>query len=143
MPEDCRVVRYEDIVLHDRASFTAIIDKATIDGFAAFSGDCNPLHTDEGYAESTPFRGRVAHGMIIPGLFSRLIGMYLPGKYSLYLSQTLQFHVPITPGTEVLIGREVVHKTDAYRTVGIRTSAIEIKTKKLLVSGEAMVKLLQ
>jgi 3-hydroxybutyryl-CoA dehydratase len=143
MNESCRELRYHDIALHDRASFSAVIDKKVIEEFAVFSGDFNPLHTNEEYANSTQFHGRVAHGMIVGVFFSRLVGMYLPGKYSVYLSQTLHFHHPIELGVEITVDGEVVHKTDAYQTIEIRTTAIDAKTKEILVSGEAMVKLLQ
>ena len=143
MNSSCRELSYQDVALHDHASFSAIIDEKMVGEFADFSGDLNPLHTNEGYALGTEFHGRVAHGMIVGALFSKLIGMYLPGKYSLYLSQTLRFHNPIMIGLEIIVGGEVVHKTDAHRTVEIHTSAVDTKTKKLLVSGKAIVKLLR
>lgn len=32
--------------------------------FSAFTGDWHPLHTDVEYAAKTPFKGRIAHGML-------------------------------------------------------------------------------
>lgn len=44
--------------------------------FAGISGDMNPIHTDQVYAESLPFGGRIAHGLlgasIATGLWGRM-----------------------------------------------------------------------
>ena len=143
MNNSCRQLSYRDIALHEHASFNAIIDEKMVEKFADFSKDFNPLHTDKKYALGTEFHGCMAHGMIVGALFSRLIGMYLPEKYSLYLSQTLSFHNPIALGSEVIISGEVIHKTDAHQSIEVSTTAVDAKTKKILVSGEAMVKLLR
>lgn len=41
------------------------ITQADLDGFAAVSGDDNPIHTDAEYAARTPFALPVAHGMFL------------------------------------------------------------------------------
>ena len=40
------------------------ITEADVVNFAGLSGDFNPLHTDEEFGKKTPFKGRVAHGML-------------------------------------------------------------------------------
>lgn len=143
MNDASKEIFYDTIVAGDKASFSVTITEKLINEFAGISGDVNPLHVDENYASRTHFGGRIAHGMIVGALFSRLIGMHLPGKYSLYLSQTLRFHNPIPCGAEIIVRGEVTHKTDAAKTIIIRTTAEDKNSGKILTSGEAMVQLLK
>lgn len=40
------------------------VTEADVVTFAGLTGDYNPLHTDEVFAQTTPFGGRVAHGLL-------------------------------------------------------------------------------
>lgn len=134
---------FADIAVGEAAQFAAVLDEQLIREFAALSGDQNPLHTDAAYAAHTPFKGVVAHGMLAGAFFSRLVGMYLPGLYSVYLSQTLLFHKAIVPGTEVIVSGTVIQKSEATRSVIMDMRVMDVKSKDVLVSGEARVRLLQ
>ena len=135
--------QFAEIKIGDRAAFKVIVSKNMVDQFAAFSGDTNPLHMDEEYAATTSFKRRVAHGMIGGGVFSKLAGIYLPGKYCLYLSQSLNFKKPIFLETEVEVSGEVVKKTDAFKTLEINTFIRDAQTGESLIEGKALVKLLR
>ncbi len=41
------------------------ITEADLVSFAGWSGDYNPLHTDEEFARATPYGARIAHGALI------------------------------------------------------------------------------
>ena len=133
---------FADFKVGESAEFEVLITPELIAAFAKLSGDHNPLHTDEKFAKSTPFGCTVAHGMIGGALFSRLVGMYLPGRDALYMSQTLKFNKPIVPGMNVAIRGEVVQKTDAFKVLVVHTTISETKTGELLTDGEAVVKVL-
>lgn len=143
MNEEVKDISYDAIRVGDEASFGVTITEKMVDEFAAFSGDRNPLHTSEAYAAQTPMKHRIAHGALVEALFSRLIGTYLPGRHSLYLSQDLRFHEPIMLGTAMIIRGRVAHKTDAHQAVSMEMTAEDERTKKILVSGDAMVRLLK
>jgi 3-hydroxybutyryl-CoA dehydratase len=78
-----------------------------LDAFADVSGDRNPLHMDEVYAQASPFRGRVAHGMLLGAWISALLGDTLPGPGAIYVSQSLAFRRPVRIGDEVTVRVEV------------------------------------
>jgi acyl dehydratase len=143
MDSGYRKSTYQEIAVGDEATFSVPITDKLVDDFGYLSGNLNPLHMDEEYGKQTEFHHRIAHGMVAGCLFSRLLGMYLPGEYSLCLSQTLQFHNPITLNVEVLIRGKVTQKTDAYTTIVVHTTAEDPITKKILVSGDALVKVLK
>ena len=49
------------------------ITEADVMSFAGLSGDFNPLHTDALFVqERTPFRGRIAHGLLVLSVASGL-----------------------------------------------------------------------
>ena len=63
--------------------------------FARLSGDWNPLHTDQDYAEDTTYGGNILHGAYSSSLVSRVAGMHIPGKYCLLHKINLRFISPI------------------------------------------------
>ena len=62
--------------------------------FADLTGDTNPLHFDDEFAERSLFKGRVVHGMCTAALISTVIGTRMPGPGCIYLSQSLRFTAP-------------------------------------------------
>lgn len=108
-----------------------------VNEFAKISGDFNPLHMDEQYAKSTKFERRVCHGMLLASFFSKMVGMYLPGKNALYFSQTLNFRLPCFINDDVIVEGEVLEKSLASRILTLKT--VINKDGKCLVDGIAKV----
>ncbi len=85
-----------------------------IEAFAAVSGDRNPIHLDPAYAETTPFKGIIAHGLLAGSYISAVLGNEFPGNGAIYISQSLNFLRPVRPGSEL--------------TIRVRVEAIDLKT---------------
>ena len=83
------------------SSFAKTITDADILMFAGVSGDTNPVHLNEEFAGGTPFKGRIAHGMLTGSLISTALGTKLPGAGCVYLSQTMKFLAPVRAGETV------------------------------------------
>jgi 3-hydroxybutyryl-CoA dehydratase len=96
----------DELRVGDWFEFTKTITDADVRGFAAASGDTNPLHLDEEYAEETRFRGRIAHGTLVGGLISAALAR-VPGLV-IYLSQDLEFHNPVRIDDRVTARCEIV-----------------------------------
>lgn len=97
----------EDLAVGMSASYQKRLGSDDIVAFANLSGDRNPIHLDEDYAAGTPFKTRIAHGMLTASLISTVLGTRLPGPGAIYLSQSLQFRAPVRCGELVTAEAEV------------------------------------
>lgn len=61
---------YEEVNIGDTASVSHTVSERDLVLFATVSGDVNPVHLDQQFAETTPFKGRIAHGMLSGALIS-------------------------------------------------------------------------
>ncbi|MBS4046944.1 MAG: MaoC family dehydratase [Ferrovibrio sp.] len=92
----------EDLQVGMTAEFSKTVTEADIVAFAEVSGDTNPVHMDEAFAAATPFKGRIAHGMLGASLISTVLGTKLPGPGCIYVSQDLRFKAPVRIGDTVV-----------------------------------------
>src|SRR5262249_7636582 len=74
------------------------VTEADIAAFAGVSGDTNPIHLHDGFARTTRFGQRIAHGMLGSSFISTVIGTKLPGPGAVYVSQSLNFMAPVIIG---------------------------------------------
>jgi 3-hydroxybutyryl-CoA dehydratase len=98
---------FEDLKLGLAAERSDVVTESVIAAFADVSGDRNPVHLDAAFAAATPFKERIAHGMLSAAYISAVIGMELPGPGAIYVSQTLSFRRPVKIGVTVRTRCEV------------------------------------
>ncbi len=103
---------YDQIQVGDSASMTRTITEDDITIFGVLSGDRNPAHFDQEYAESSMFKKRIAHGMISGALISAVLGMELPGPGTIFISQTIRFRRPVFIGDTLTVTVTVTEKND-------------------------------
>ena len=131
---------YDEIAVGDTASFSKTITESDIHSFSALSGDFNPIHVDAVYAETSSLGkktgGRIAQGMLSASLFSTLVGMYIPGKGALYVSQTCNFKLPVKIGDTLRAECEVVEKREKGRII-MQMRCLN-QHGKLVLEGEAI-----
>lgn len=77
------------------ATYSQTITDADIKSFAGISGDNNPVHMSDEFANESKFGGRIAHGLLSASFFSALFGTKLPGPGCVYVSQSLKFLRPV------------------------------------------------
>lgn len=127
----------EDLSIGQSASYTKTVTEADIVKFADVSGDNNPVHLDQAFAEKTMFKGRIAHGMLSAGFISTVIGTKLPGNGTIYMSQTLRFKAPVRIGdtvTATCTVSEII--PDKRRAVLTTVCKVDGNT---VIEGEALV----
>jgi acyl dehydratase len=91
-----------------RASLTRTFSAEDVELFARISGDRNPLHFDEAFANGTRLGRLVVQGGLTTGLFNALVAMQLPGPGSVFLHQEWDYPAPVFIGDTVTAEVEVV-----------------------------------
>lgn len=128
---------YEDLSVGQTASFAKTVTEADLVLFAGVTGDTNPVHLDQEFAESTMFKGRIAHGMLSASFISTAIGTKLPGPGCIYVAQSLRFKAPVRAG-------DTVHARVTVTKLIPEKRMIELKTvcaigEKVVIDGEATI----
>ena len=129
---------FDEIELGMQKSFKVDISENMLDAFGRDTGDYNPLHMSEEYASSTSFKKRVCSGMFLSSFFSRLVGMYLPGKHALHISQSLNFVNPCFIGETITVEGKVIDKSIATKIIKLETT-ITNESGKRIIDGKAQV----
>jgi len=132
---------FEHIQVGDTAVLTRHIGEDELRRFVELTGDDNPLHVDRAYAEKTPFKDIVVHGMLSASFLSTLIGTQLPGQGALWVSQTLEFLFPVRLGDTLSVSCTVDKKHDRERLLEVATR-IENQWKRPVLTGKGVVKVM-
>ena len=127
----------EQLAVGDSAARSFTVEAADIDAFAAVSHDRNPVHLDEAFARTTPFKGRIAHGMLSGAYVSAVLATDLPGPGSAYVSQSLRFRRPVRIGDTVEVTVTVVEIEP--RTAKVTLATVAKVDGKTVMDGEAAV----
>src|ERR1700679_1122776 len=114
----------EDLEVGQTAELRRTVAAGDLDAFAAVTGDTNPVHLNEAYAAATPFKGRIAHGMLSAGYISAVLGTRLPGPGAVYVSQSLSFRRPVRIGDEVTAEVKVTAIDAARARVTFATACV-------------------
>jgi 3-hydroxybutyryl-CoA dehydratase len=126
--------RLDDISPGLTKNFKIKVTESMTEEFAKLTGDYSPLHMDEEYARTTNFGHRICHGMLVGSFFSRLVGMYLPGKYGLLLSYSLRHLLPCFPDQEIKVEGRVLDKSSSTRIITISASVTD-SFGKIILNG--------
>lgn len=127
----------QEIHLGDTAeqANTLILENAAV--YADITGDENLIHFDNEVARASRFHQPIAHGMILAGFISGVIGTQLPGSGCLYEKQSINFLAPAFYG-DVITTRVTVIGIDRDRNrVVLQTECIN-QVGKTILTGEAV-----
>ena len=85
------------------------------------------------------FHERIAHGMLVSGYISAVLGYHLPGPNTIYLGQELKFTAPVKIGDTVTAQATVMEKRDDKRIIKFKTTVTN-QRGEIVVDGSAVVK---
>ncbi len=126
----------DKIIMGDSAQISNTITEKTIKDFAEATGDFNPIHLDQTYAEKTYFKGRIAHGVLSVGYISSVLGNLLPGPGGILLSQDVKFLAPVKIGDVITARVEVIELLPEKNRVKFKTTCTNQKDD-VVVDGTA------
>ena len=123
-----------------KASVSRIIDDQTVRDFAVLSGDTQPLHLDDGYAGDTRFGQRIAHGALLIGMVSAVLGVEMAGQDAtiIFLGMNANFTNPVYIGDTVTAQCEVVNVREDKPIVNLAVSCTN-QDRTEVMNGEAVV----
>jgi 3-hydroxybutyryl-CoA dehydratase len=104
--------------------------------FSAFTGDWHPLHTDVEYAAKTPFKGRIAHGML--GLTVGMALLFRLGPYvvlpksfiAFYGMESVRFTGPVRIGDTIRCEMTIKSMTEKDPKRGVIEAENVIKNQR-------------
>lgn len=127
----------EELSVGQSDELTRTVTEKDIASFAEVTGDNNPVHLDEAYAAATPFKTRIAHGMLSAGYISAVIGTRLPGPGAIYIGQALRFKRPVKIG-DVVTAKATITAIDAEKA-RVTLETVCTVDGKPVVEGEATI----
>lgn len=110
---------FDEINVGDCAELVRTLTTQDIDAFAIVSGDVNPAHVDEAFAQDDIFHKIIGHGMWGGALISTVLGTQLPGPGTIYLDQSLKFLKPVGVGDTVTVRVTVTQKHDKNKSLSL------------------------
>ena len=128
----------DELEVGQTAEFTKTISETDVYLFAGITGDFNPAHINETYAQNTAFKTRIAHGMLSAGFISNVLGNQLPGPGTIYIQQTLNFKAPVVIGHTITASAEVIEIIREKKRVRLKT-VCKNQDVTVILEGEALV----
>ncbi|MBC9030948.1 SDR family oxidoreductase [Sphingomonas sp. JC676] len=132
---------FDRIEVGETRSLTRTINEADVRRFVEMTGDDNPLHIDRAFAEETSFKDIVVHGMLGASFISTVIGTQLPGHGALWVSQSLDFLLPVRLGDVLTVSCTVTAKHERERLLDLDTRIMNQHGQAVL-TGRGKVKVL-
>ena len=108
-----------------------------VEAYAHMTGDTNPIHLDDVYASQSRFGRRIAHGLLVAGYISAVLGNLLPGPGSIYVSQQLSFKAPVYLGDTITV-RVTVKEIRLDKPIATLSTQCFNQSDQIVIDGEAV-----
>lgn len=128
----------DELKVGDAAEFAKTIAESDIYLYAGVTGDLNPAHINEAYAQKTFFKTRIAHGMLLAGFISTVVGNKLPGPGTIYIKQEVNFLAPVRIGDTITARVEVEEINTEKNRVELKTTCVN-QDGTTVIDGQAIV----
>jgi 3-hydroxybutyryl-CoA dehydratase len=120
-------------------TYSQLVDDKLVRGYADLTGDHNKIHVDDVFAKKTKFGQRIAHGGILFGMISKVLGGQMPGLGTVYLSQLVNFKAPVFINDTVTVVCTI--KALLPKNVADINTVVTKQTGEVVMDGVSTVKL--
>ncbi|HEV7369227.1 MaoC/PaaZ C-terminal domain-containing protein [Arenibaculum sp.] len=103
----------------DEASFDFQVTAEDMTLFRQLSGDTNPLHDDEAFAQRLGFDGPVVYGGLLVAQVSRLLGNHMPGPGCVWHSLSMNFRSALQVGEPARLSARATHANPELGTLRV------------------------
>ena len=122
----------DEINIGDEYAQTVLFDKEKVLEFINFTQDTASIHINKDFSNEKGFEDLVVHGFGLSILFSRILGMELPGENTVIGSLNLDFHKPVYVD-------DTVNYTVTVKRIIKPLGSVTLELKALKHTGEACV----
>ena len=137
MNEPPKIYAIENLAIGDKHRFNFKINTQMMLDFKNISGDRNPIHNNKKFAISRGFKDKVVYGGLLISQVSRMLGMYLPGRDSLWTHIDLAFLKPFYVEEEGELESEVKNISLSTNSVDLQIKITSVYENILKVRGKA------
>ena len=130
----------DSLKLGSTGSVTRVLSDEVVQHFAQLSGDTQPLHLDDDYAGQTRFGRRIAHGALLVGMISAVLGVEMAASdvTVIFLGLDVRFVQPVFIGDSVTVKCEVTDVRGDKPIVTLSAECIR-DDGETVMSGNAVV----
>jgi len=127
-----RGLYFDEFAVGQRITTAArTVTESDVVNFAGLSGDFNQIHTDAEFSKTTPFKQRVAHGLLVLSIASGLAmrtGVLEGTVLAFREINTWKFSSPVFLGDTIYVELEIL-ETKALPRLGGGSVVIELSVK--------------
>ena len=124
-------------------TMTELVRVVTQDQIAAYaeaSGDHNPIHVDEAFAQAVGLQGTIAHGLLDMGILAEAVSRWAGGPEQL-AALSVRFSKPLYPGDTITCTGTVVAVDQEKAIATLELEAVSSRGDRVLTNGRAEVRL--
>lgn len=120
-----------DLKVGMKAEFVVCITQKMQQTFTELTGDVNPLHLDDDYAEKNGFDSKIAYGMLTASFYSTLVGVYLPGERCLLHECDVAWKKPVYIGDKLTVQGVVAEIDERFKRITVKASIVNQEGTKV------------
>ena len=102
--------------------------------------DTAPIHTNDKWAKRLGMKKKIFPGLAVVNVYSKMIGMYLPGKNAVMMSINFSFKKPVFENDKLVYICEITRVIKSIKVVLIKLSIFRNNDK--IIDGDCKCKII-